>query len=318
MKRLVLLFLLTLIAFGPLGSAPIRAAESAPTCKPVECLPDQVGQRGPVPPPTWLLDAMQPLAVIVALIFGGVGFALLIVVGRAIARTPRRLAWGISRRFTWWFSPLAIAALVLLQGYAGANTVKDRLWAVEVLFPLATLAGAGVCFSPREDSAAEILFVAPRPAAWILVERLLWVMLPNLILAMLCGLILTVGRVENVAEQIGLVVRTLPPMVLLGGAAAFITLRSGLMVMGTIASLLIWIGANLFGPLLMPGMPVYTPFNYLQPFIWLFAPFTRPDTISAPDYLLNRVVVAGVGLALMGWAAWGLRNTEQVLYERKK
>jgi hypothetical protein len=86
------------------------------------------------------------------------------------------------------------------------------------------------------------------------------------------------------------------------------------MIFGALVTVFIWGGAILLGDGLLPGQLTVFPLNYIQPFFWIFHPYLQPSSLTPTDYALNRIVVAGVGVAFMAWAMWHIRDTERLLF----
>ena len=107
--------------------------------------------------------------------------------------------------------------------------------------------------------------------------------------------------------------RWIPPALMLSGIATYTTIRSRLALFGVAVTLLVWFMLVAMGNALIPGRPTPYPMNYIQPWLWPFQPYLKPGSLSAPDYVLNRVTVAAFGLCLIALAARQLRDEESVL-----
>ena len=108
-------------------------------------------------------------------------------------------------------------------------------------------------------------------------------------------------------------VRWISPALMMSGIALYATVRSRVAVFGSALTMLVWFALVMMGDALLPSRPVLFPLNYIKPWLWVFQPYLKPDSLSSDDYLLNRVVVAGFGLALIALAARQLHDEEAVL-----
>jgi hypothetical protein len=107
--------------------------------------------------------------------------------------------------------------------------------------------------------------------------------------------------------------RWIPPMLLLTGIGLYATIRSRVGVFGVGVTLLVWFALLAMGDALLPGRLYPFPFNYIQPWLWPFYPYLKPDSMSAGDYLINRLGVAALGINLITLSALQLRNAETFL-----
>jgi hypothetical protein len=206
---------------------------------------------------------------------------------------PFRFAWGTSLRLVRWFPVLAsigVMAFFLISA--------DSARAVEIAIPLLIGLHAAFAFAPEDEPALELLCAAPRPLAYLLVERAAWLVLLHGAVA-LAGTAIVTNQLR--IDPFFLVARWLPPSALMlafGIYAALIGRRSNvsaLLVIGVTLALLI--GAD--------GLVVRFPaLTLLHPYL---------ITTDSDLYALNRVVVSALALILFARALWIVRHDERLL-----
>jgi hypothetical protein len=226
------------------------------------------------------------------------------------------LAWRIGLRRTGWLVPaLSTAALVSYLAVASIQGSGGIEMAVEVVLPLAMAAQATHLLTPNDEPALEILLSCPRPAPWIFLERL------TVALAVQggIGLIGSVASMAIVAETNVLLVlaRWLSPTLFFGGVAAVLTIRTREPALGLLVTAFSWAGTLLMRSLLLPaevlGFDFPRPFHLLQPVLWLGHPYLQPGMLSPARYVVNRVVLAGLGCLFLALAAVSLGDAEWML-----
>lgn len=221
--------------------------------------------------------------------------------GTAMARPHLRgFAWRHSLHSVGWLAP-TVSAGVTLAAYLLSRVGWLRLTAVEVIaliMPLAAALQAAYLFSPEDEPALEVLLAAPRPLAWIVLERLaaLWAAHGSAALAV--SIVASRLTGESFAVTVA---RWLPPMWLLTGLALCLTLITRRAVLSLAVICLLWFAQALFGDYLIVQWP----------FAW---PFQLYFTPAHPDYVLNRFFIAllGIGLAALA-AARFVRDEERIL-----
>jgi pimeloyl-ACP methyl ester carboxylesterase len=251
----------------------------------------------------WARASAGVLGVLAALILGMVGWQS--------ARHPRQFAWIASLRLMGWLSiGVSVGGFALMLA-VGQMSRATTLRLVELIVPLAMALQASFVFSPAENPPLEVLLSCPRRPFWILVERF------AVLFAVQTGLAL-VGTVITLAitggdDLILAVLRWIPPALMLTGIATFVVIRSRVAVFAAGLTLLIWFFLIMLGDALLPGHLSIYPLNYIQPWWWPFHPYLKPGSMSAGDYLTNRIVVASVGIVFLAWAARHWENSEMMI-----
>ncbi|MCB9436232.1 MAG: alpha/beta fold hydrolase [Anaerolineales bacterium] len=257
------------------------------------------------------IPATRPWAWFSGVALGLVALALIGSMGIAAYTRPRQPAWAVSWRLLGWVAPLASVGLLVLTLFTSDFDVADTRRLVEIIVPLAVAFQAAFALTPDSDRALEILMACPRRPFWILLERLLVIVAIQSIIAM-GGALLTVWITQD-AQWVLALVRWIPPMLMLGGLAVYISIRSRVPVFAMVAVLLVWFGMVAVGDLLLPPNVAPYPLNYFQPWLWPYQPYLKPESLSMDDYWLNRLVVAVVGIVLVGLSLREVENEERML-----
>lgn len=245
-------------------------------------------------------------------LFALAGIAIIVMTGGEMVRlvARRQTAFRNAARRNIWLGVLLSGAI--LSG--SLVSLEHPLDAIVTTIPPMIAVQIALLTAPEEEPYLEILLACPRPFCWILVERWLVITVLQILVAALgiaaSALFMHDGDIAYVLTQ------TIPPTLLLAGLGAFVSARSKSTSLGVIVALMgsgFWaVGNNI---LLITGMetPLPRPFDLVQSLLWMVHPFLKPDSFIPMDYFANRIIVAGIGLALLGWAATLLNNTEFLL-----
>ena len=267
--------------------------------------------------------ALAGIVGLVVAVYGGIGL------GRLVAR--RRIPWRVTLRRVGWL-PLVISALTTAALYwtwpvGGLDYFYERSLAqVAVMVgPLVVAIQTALFFAPEDEPALEITLACPRPFHWLPVERTAVALLGQTLIATATLVIGAWGLGEQlpIAQPLALL-WWLSSALLLSGLAAFTSTRSRRAMVGVLLALLTWLvlgaaSSNQFDDVLLPPVPLGFHFGWprlfdvIQPFLWPIHPFLRPGSVSASDFVLNRIIVGGLGLALMALAANMLADPERML-----
>lgn len=276
-------------------------------------------------PPTLIFTQSVSRPGVQAFLFlmGAVAMIGLTRVGVAVAvRRRYRLAWLASLRMSGWLPyAITIAVLVVLvlmdnSGSQISNMPMLRLIrSVETVLPVAVGVMAAFAFSPEDEAPLEVMLAAPRRIRWVLLERLTLTLLPFSVV----GIVAT-GIVMSITEQNDVVVnvmRWVAPSLLFSGIAVFLTLATRRAVFGVAMIILMWFGFLFVGDSLLPGHLLPWPLNYVQPIFWPIHAYLQPDSFAnMGDYWLNRFMLVFVGINLIAYAVYQLRDEEKLLQSK--
>jgi pimeloyl-ACP methyl ester carboxylesterase len=279
------------------------------------------------------ISLTRPLARVAAVLAGIVGLVVAayggIGLGRLAAR--RRIPWRVTLRRVGWLplviSALATAALYWTWPVGGLDYFYQRSLAqVAVMVgPLVVAIQTAFFFASEDEPALEVTLACPRPFHWLPIERTAVALLGQTLIATTTVVIGAWGLGEQlpIAQPLALL-WWLSSALLLSGLAAFTSTRSRRAMVGVLLALLTWLvlgaaSSNQFDDVLLPPVPLGfhfdwpRPLDVIQPFLWSIHPFLHPGSVSAGDFILNRIIVGGLGLVLMALAAKKLADPERVL-----
>jgi hypothetical protein len=170
---------------------------------------------------------------------------------------------------------------------------------------------AAYLFSPEDEPPLEVLLASPRPIAWALFERLAVVFAVMGVLGLSgMGAAMAISGEGDVWIAL---TRWVPPALFFVGLGAYITQSSRQAAFGVAALVVIWFAMGFMGDGLLPGRAALPPLDIIQPFLWPAHVYLQPGALGAGDYVLNRAVVALLGIGLMLLAARKLKDEEAVL-----
>ncbi len=221
--------------------------------------------------------------------------------------TKWSFAWRMSFRVMGWYFPL-VSIIVLFVVMVFPET---RSRTIEIVMPLIAGLQAAFLFAPDDEPALELLLSSPRPASWVIYERLAALLGIQVSIGLLWSLL--ISALPDMPDVPALVIGWLPPTLALIGLAAAITFVMRRSSFGVLAALFI------YGALLFAGDMAVMQWN----FAWVVHLFLQRDFAyalamtwnSSPDllYFANRAVLMLVGAAGMVWILYGLRDEEKML-----
>jgi hypothetical protein len=192
---------------------------------------------------------------------------------------------------------LAVASCI---SFAGQNATLLRN-AAEAIIPLAFGLQAAFLLTPENEPAIELLLSYPTALSRLLWERILSAALLYIGTALAVSmfvLFLTDGM-----DGVYIILGWLTPAVVLCGLSIFISQITRQGIFGALAVILAW-GSSLYGG---------NAFLKVWPRFWLFHIYLQPENTTQVHYLINRLVIALIGLGLMMLASILLLNEERVL-----
>ena len=253
-------------------------------------------------------EAGYPAAWALTLLLGGVA----VVAARNAFVTaqayPRQTTWRVTRRLFGWLyvaGSAGIVALMLLASTADQGRGMEALTTlrvVESLVPVVIGVQAALMCSLDDEPGLEVLLAAPRPFAWIVLERI------GVVLA-LHGLVAVTGSLAAMAIQhIGIdslplmMARWLAPAVFFAGLGLWVTFSARNAAFGACMVIAVWSAMVIGFDNLLARWPLLWPIHvYLQP------------GGAADNYALNRIVIGLLGVFFLVNAVRELRDEERVL-----
>lgn len=265
------------------------------------------------------LEQSRPFVHIAALVLSATALWGMALGVRSVARRPGQIAWRMSARLIGWAGLLGSAGAVVglgLQADGSGLVAAGPARAVELVVPLILAVQAALIFSPDDEAGLEVLLACPRPAAWLLMERVA-------LLGLLYSVVALAGvgfcRLMEPALDVPLtLIRWLPSALLLGGVGVYVTLRSRVAAFGAVIAGLVWFVFAMFGSAFLPGMPTFWPMTLVQPYIWAVNPYLQPGDIPMSDYWLNRLIVAALGVVALMASVRQVGDEERLLLNGRK
>ncbi len=212
----------------------------------------------------------------------------------------KNFAWKRSAWLAGWL-PLVGSGIGVAVGLALNLDLGPLLPGriVETVIPLMAGLQAAYLLSPEDEPSLEVLLACPRPPSWLLLERLSVALLLQALVAL--GGSLAAWSITGEDPAL-LLLRWIPPTLFMAGFGVWVTqvTRQGLMGVGL--NLFLWTGLLLGGDLLLNRYPWLWPLHlYMQP---------------SEYYLLNRVSLSLLGLALLALALNRTRDEQRLLFGR--
>ncbi len=260
------------------------------------------------------LAETRPVVHAALLVTGALAFGLLVYGLRGLG-AALRLTWRHSLRLSGWLPPvltaLVVGVVLLLPGSERGMEPFAKARLIETVIPLALAIQACFLLTPDDEPVLELLLTCPRPASLLLLERLLVVALAQMLIGLIGALaVVALGVEDNLPLAL---LRWIPPALLLTGLALNAAIRSRRAAFGVMAVGLIWFVVSFFHQAFLPGVPTFTPLNYLQPWLWPVHLYLQPGELPAGDYLSNRLMVLALGINLIALAVYYLRDSERLL-----
>lgn len=271
------------------------------------------------PAPAFTQEQLRPVFIMLLIVLSVFALRSLWQLSATGWRERQSISWQMTTRVLGYLilvlpALATLAALVIGWWIGGlANNpipIFARVRVLESILPLAVGLQAAFLFSPDDEPGLEVVMACPRPLSFLLLERLgVLLFIQTAIGTVFMAFTLPVtGEALSVA-----LLRWTAPMLLFAGVGIFITLRSRNALFGMLMVGCLWAALALFPNMFMPGYPMIYPLNYVQPFGWGIHPYIQPTMLSDSDYLLNRALVAGIGIGLLTLSVYEMRHLEKLL-----
>ncbi len=215
------------------------------------------------------------------------------------------LAWRFSFRSSGLLLALIAGALVfarILIALAQSEQAEATFGSFEVVIPLIVGLHAALLFAPDDEPALELLLAAPRPPVYLIYERLAAMIGLQGGLALILSLLAVIYHLRR-EFLLDLVIVWLPPSVCIAGLCLAATLYARRTAFGVLMAIAICVAMAFGREVILPMFPN----------LWFMIFYLDPRTVSADQYLVNRLFLLVVGIAAVGLVLWRMRDEEQLL-----
>jgi hypothetical protein len=196
---------------------------------------------------------------------------------------------------------MVMALLLSIHAWQTEGTAPTYQRWVTFIVPLAVALQSAFLLSPSDEPALEILLASPRSLPRILLERLLAMAVLQGSVALIASLIgLTL---PGAGSFWGIVTGWLVPCICLSGIALWATQITRQSAFSALLTVMFWGGMVLGGDKMVAHWPA----------LWPTHLFLQLDKVSLLQYLINRILLILVGLALTARAAMYMRDEEHML-----
>lgn len=215
-----------------------------------------------------------------------------------------RLAWKFSFRTTGWLLALIAGALLfarLVLALANSELGTSTFGSFEIIVPLIAGLHAALLFAPDDEPALELLLAAPRPPAYLIYERVAALALLQLGLALALSLLTVIATPGT--NLVDLVMVWLPPTVCIVGLCLLATLYARRMTFGVLTAIVLCVAMAFGRELILPMFPN----------LWFLIFYLDPRTVTADQYLINRLFLLVVGALAFGLVVYRMYDVEGLL-----
>lgn len=215
-----------------------------------------------------------------------------------------QFAWRFSFRSSGLLLALIAGALIfarILIALANVEQAEATFGSFEIVIPLIVGLHAALLFAPDDEPALELLLAAPRPTVYLLYERLAALIGLQGGLALILSLLAVI--VTPGSNLLDLVIVWLPPSVCIVGLCLVATLYARRTAFGVLMAIGICVAMAFGREVVLPMFPN----------LWFMMFYLDPRTVSADQYLLNRLFLIVIGIAAVGLTLWRMRDEEQLL-----
>jgi hypothetical protein len=215
-----------------------------------------------------------------------------------------RFAWKFSFRAMGWLLALIAGALLFARltiALSNMELAESTFGSFEVIIPLIVGLHAALLFAPDDEPALELLLSSPRPPVYLIYERLAVLALLQGGLAL--GLSVATVLAARGANLVDLVLVWLPPSVCIAGLCLLATTYARRMTFGVLTAITLCVAMAFGREVILPMFPN----------LWFLIFYLDPRTVTAEQYLINRVFLLGAGAAALALVVYRMRDEEKLL-----
>ena len=215
-----------------------------------------------------------------------------------------KLAWKFSFKATGWLLALIAGALLfarLLIALSRMELAESTFAGFEVIIPLVAGLHAALLFAPDDEPALELLLASPRPAAYLIHERLGALVLLQGGLALVLTLLTVL--LNPGTNPLSIILRWLPPSVCIVGLCMAATLYARRMTFGVLTAIALCVGMAIGAEVILP----------LFPDLWFMVFYVDPRVLTPEQYFINRAFLFAAGAVGLALVAAAMRDEEALL-----
>ncbi len=220
-------------------------------------------------------------------------------------RTTWPLAWRHARWFSGGWLRAAGCAALLIGAYAlaligGEGTPLHRR-VIEIVMPFLFGLQAALVFAPDDEPALEVMLACPRPAAYIVVERLLFLAALQGGIALAATVFAT--RLPQAEMFLPALIRWLVPALFISSATIYLSMVARRAAFGLLLSVVVCFVALVGGDYIVQ----------LYPWMRYFHLYLEPGHATPADFTLNRVILCALAVLIFARTLWLSRDAERLL-----
>lgn len=215
------------------------------------------------------------------------------------------IAWHHARQFMGGRQRAAGCAALLAVSYAlaleGSGPSPLHVRVIEIVVPFLFGLQAAMIFAPDDEPALEIMLACPRPAAYIIIERLL-------LLALLQGSVVLAAtvfstRLPEAEAFLPALIRWLIPALFVSSTALYLSMVARRATFGLLLSIVVCFVALVGGDHIIGVFP------------WMryFHLYLESGHVPPADFTFNRIFLCTIALLLFARTLWLSRNPERLL-----
>lgn len=215
-------------------------------------------------------------------------------------------------RFAW---KMSLRSIVLLMGFVSGALIfalilmdmSDFVLAeasfngIEIILPLIAGVSAALVFAPDDEPILELMLSSPRPVQWVLYERLIALGLLQLMIGSVGSLVISSQPGgEPFAQN---VIRWFAPSVAIIGISLWASVWGRRTSYGILMAIVLCAGMAIANDVLLIRFPE----------LWTIIFYVQPRDLAADQYLINRLILIGIGVVLTALVFIRLNDTEKLL-----
>lgn len=215
-----------------------------------------------------------------------------------------RFAWKMSLRSIVLLMAFVSGALIfalILMDLGDLVLAEASFNGIEVILPLIAGMSAALIFAPDDEPILELMLSSPRPVQWVLYERLLALGLLQLVIGIAGSVV--ISNQPGGEPFLQNVIRWFAPTIAIIGVSLWASVWGRRTSYGVLMAIVICTGMAIANDVLL--------FRFPQ--LWTIIFYVQPRDLPADQYLVNRLILIGIGVVLTALVFIRLNDTEKLL-----